>query len=322
MLIVRSAAEWAATFKQRSTVTVGNFDGLHLGHQKILGSVVVRARSTGTLAAVVTFDPHPLKVLRPAQAPRLLQTYEQRLAGFESLGIEATLLLNFNPELAILSPEAFAGRILREQLGAAAILVGQNFRFGYKQAGDVAVLQEIGQRSGFQVEIVPPVIVEGEVVSSTAVRLAVATGRVEDATRFLGRPFALTGKVQRGAGRGTTILVPTLNLAAEQELLPKVGVYATETIVGEKSYRSATNVGFRPTFDGKTLSIESHLFDFSKIIVEGALEVRFRRRLRDELKLNSVDELRRQIAADLQQARDFFGSAEAATELQAPTVNK
>ena len=158
------------------------------------------------------------------------------------------------------------------------------------------------------VEIIPPVVSNGEIVSSTAVRRAVGEGRVADATRLLGRPFALTGEIRRGEGRGSTILFPTLNLAPEQELLPKTGVYATETLIDgrERVYRSATNVGFRPTFNGTHLSVESHLFGFVEWLTEGRLEVRFWERLRDEQKFSGPEELRGQIALDLERARDFF----------------
>jgi riboflavin kinase/FMN adenylyltransferase len=268
--------------------------------------VVERAPAYGALAAAITFDPHPLKLLRPEQAPRLLQTLEQKVAGFQALALDATLVLNFNSTLAALSPEDFVRRTLFEPLRARLVLVGYSFRFGHKQAGNAALLRELGKQFGFDVGIVEPVTVDGEVVSSSVVRAAVEEGRVARAARLLGRPFALTGEVCRGAGRGSTIVVPTLNLAPEQELLPKTGVYATEMLVGGRSYRSATNIGMRPTFDGTALSVESHLFDFSETVTKGRLEVRFWERLRDEKKFPGAAQLREQIAADLEQARDFF----------------
>jgi len=304
-----SPAEWIARFGaagKRSVISIGNFDGLHLGHQKIIRSVVERARSSDALAAVVTFDPHPVKVLRPEQAPSLVQTLAQRLAAFAELGLDAALVLHFDAALASRTPEEFVRDILVEPLRALAVLVGANFRFGHRQAGNVALLTELSRRFAFAVEIVAPVVVNGEVVSSSAVRRAVREGNAVAAASLLGRPFALTGTIVRGAGRGATILVPTLNLAPEQELLPATGVYATEALLAGRLYRSATNVGFRPTFDGTHLSIESHLFDFSERVTGGRLEVRFRERLRDERKFSGPDELRRQIAADLGQAREFF----------------
>jgi riboflavin kinase/FMN adenylyltransferase len=307
--VLRSTAEWAARFRpsaKRTVVSIGNFDGLHLGHQKILHGVVQRARASDCTAAVITFDPHPVKVLRPAQAPQMLQTLQHRLAGFAALGLDAALVLPFDATLAACRAEEFVSDILVNPLNASAVLVGANFRFGFRQAGNVALLEELGLRFDFVVEIVEPVACDGVVISSTAIRRAVAEGRVAEAARLLGRPFALTGQIERGAGRGATVLVPTLNLAPEQELVPGSGVYATETLVDGRLYRSATNIGVRPTFDGTRRSIESHLFDFSAQVTTGPLEVRFWKRLRDERKFSGADELLRQIAVDLEQARDFF----------------
>jgi riboflavin kinase / FMN adenylyltransferase len=307
--VLRSTDDWAGLYGPAqlcSVVSIGNFDGLHLGHQKILRAVVERAPAYGALAAAVTFDPHPLKILRPEQAPPLLQTLEQKVSGFMGLGLDAALVLNFNPNLAALGPEEFVRRTLFGPLRARVVLVGHSFRFGHKQAGNAARLQELGRRFGFEVEIVEPVTVDGEIVSSSAVRSAVGEGRAARAAQLLGRPFALTGPVQRGSGRGATILVPTLNLAPEQELLPRAGVYATETLVRDRLYRSATNVGLRPTFDGDALSVESHLFDFSETVTAGKIEVRFWERLRDEKKFPGAAQLREQIAADLDQTRNFF----------------
>ena len=316
LAVVHTAAEWAAKFgasqgasRRDAVVSIGNFDGMHLGHQKIIRAVVDRARGEQAVSTVITFDPHPLKVLRPAQAPALVCTLEQRLAGFASLGTEAALVLRFDAALSARSPEDFVRDFLAGELHAKAVLIGDNFRFGHKQAGNAVALQEMGVRLGFTVEIVAPVLSNGEVVSSTAVRRAVAEGRLADAARLLGRPLALTGEIRRGEGRGSTILFPTLNLAPEQELLPKTGVYATETLVDgrERIYRSATNIGFRPTFNGTHLSVESHLFGFAERLTEGRMEVRFWERLREERKFSGPEELRVQIASDLERAREFFG---------------
>ena len=307
--VLRSTDDWEGLYgpsRLRAVVSIGNFDGLHLGHQKILRAVAERAPAWGALAAAVTFDPHPLKVLRPEQAPSLLQTLEQKVAGFIELGLDAALVLNFNSALAALSPEEFVRRTLAGPLHATVVLVGRSFRFGNRQAGNAERLRELGEKYGFAVEIVEPVIVDGEVVSSSVVRGAIAEGHVARATRLLGRPYALTGEILRGTGRGASVVFPTLNLAPEQELLPKTGVYATETLVGARVYRSATNVGVRPTFDAGALSIESHLFDFSDHLDSGRIEVRFWERLRDERKFGGPEELRRQIAADLEQTREFF----------------
>jgi riboflavin kinase/FMN adenylyltransferase len=309
LVVLHSAADWTEKYGatgRRAVISVGNFDGLHLGHQRILRAVVDRARATGDLAAVVTFDPHPMKVLRPQKAPLLVQTLSQRLDGFASFGIDAALVVHFDLALASVPAREFVRTLLVERLRVSQILVGANFRFGHRQEGNVALLDEMGQQFGFSVQTVDPVVIGGEVVSSTLVRRAIADGRAGDAARLLERPFALTGEIVRGSGRGSTIVFPTLNLAPEQELLPKTGVYATEAVLCGRTYRAATNVGFRPTFNGTHLSIETHLFDFSDTVTEGRLEVRFRERLRDERKFNGPQELREQIVTDIQQARELF----------------
>jgi riboflavin kinase/FMN adenylyltransferase len=307
-LVFNSLDEWAAHFgdARRTAITVGNFDGLHLGHQKILQSVRERARGAGQRAAVVTFDPHPMRVLRPDRAPLMIQTLSQRLAGFEQMGLDAALVLRFDRALSLVSPEEFIERILVGGLRVGAILVGANFRFGHRGAGDVRLLGEFGKRDGFDVEIVSPVEVGGQIVSSTAIRGAVASGDVAGAIPLLGRAFSLTGEIRAGAGRGRTILFPTLNMAPEQELLPKLGVYATESVVGGKLYSSVTNVGTRPTFNGAGVTVESHVFGFSDDLTSGPMEVRFHVRIRDEQKFSGPEALRAQIARDIEVARKFF----------------
>ena len=307
-LVFNSVEDWAshAGDARRTAVTVGNFDGLHLGHQKILQSVREHARASGQRAAVITFDPHPMRVLRPESAPLMIQTLSQRLAGFEHLGLDAALVMRFDHALSLVSPEEFIEGILVGGLRAGAILVGANFRFGHRGAGDVRLLGEFGQRYGFDVEIVPPVEAGGQIVSSTAIRGAIASGDVGGAIPLLGRAFSLTGEIRAGAGRGRTILFPTLNLAPEQELLPRLGVYATESVVGGKLYSSVTNVGTRPTFNGAGVTVESHLFEFNENLTGGPMEVRFHSRIRDERKFSGPDALRAQIVRDIESARKFF----------------
>ncbi|HET9804749.1 MAG TPA: bifunctional riboflavin kinase/FAD synthetase, partial [Candidatus Acidoferrum sp.] len=297
-----SCEEWVERFgaaRKQTAVTIGNFDGVHVGHQAILKQVCANARAADRVSAVLTFYPHPAKVLRPAEAPPLLETIDQRIARLESAGIDAVLVAHFDRELASLSPEEFAEAFLAKTMRAGSVFVGENFRFGHRQAGDVKLLREIGARLGFQVEIVPPVYEEigGQrlVVSSSAIRAAVRDGRMDEAARMLGRPFALGGEVRTGSGLGRKLVVPTLNLATEQELLPKLGVYATETAVASADYRSVTNVGMRPTFDGAKLAIETHLFGFSDNLTSGPMAIRFHARIRDEKKFSGPEELKQQI---------------------------
>lgn len=311
MALVRlnSAEEWLEQFgksDKRSVVTIGNFDGVHLGHQKILTSVVERARRTGALAVVLTFFPHPVRVLRPAVAPSLLSTLEQRLAAFEAAGIDAALVVHFNAELSQMSAEEFAKRFLVETMRAAAVLVGANFRFGHRQEGDVKLLEALGGRWDFEVGIVQPVVQAGEVISSSAIREALREGRVDDAQKMLGRPYALEGQIQPGTGQGRKLIVPTLNLATEQEILPKTGVYVTEVAVEGRIYGAATNVGMRPTFDGTRITIESHLFGFHESLSSGTMEVRFLARLRDEHKFAGPNALREQVLKDIETSRNLY----------------
>ena len=221
------------------------------------------------MAAVLTFFPHPVRVLRPAEAPMLLHTLEQRLAAFEAAGIDAALVLPFNVALSKMTAEEFVQKYLAETMRAREVLVGENFRFGHRQKGDVAMLRSLGQRFGFEVEIVGSLQVDGSVVSSTAVRTAVREGQMEEAAQLLGRPFALGGQIQSGTGQGRKLVVPTLNLKTEQELLPKSGVYVTRTTVGGESFPSVTNVGMRPTFNGGHVTVESNLFGFDRDVTSG-----------------------------------------------------
>jgi riboflavin kinase/FMN adenylyltransferase len=313
-----SAEEWAERFgpeRKETAVTIGNFDGVHVGHGEILKRVTANAHATGRMSAVLTFYPHPAQVLRPAEAPSLLETIDQRLQRLEQAGMDAVLVARFNRELAVLSPQEFAEIYLAKTMRAGVVLVGENFRFGHRQAGDVKMLGELGARWGFAVEIVPPVYQEDRgktaVVSSSAIRAAVREGRMEDAERMLGRPFALTGEIRTGTGLGRKVVVPTLNLATEQETLPKLGVYATETAVAGADYRSVTNVGMRPTFDGVKLAIETHLFGFSEDLTSGAMTVRFRTRIRDEKKFSGPEELKQQVLKDIETAKHYFQTAPA-----------
>ena len=319
LIAARSIEEWMDRFplsKERTVVTIGNFDGVHLGHQRILRAVRERAgaledssQEARVISAVLTFYPHPACVLRPEEAPQLLMTLPQRLAAFEKAGMQAAFVLQFDHGLAQLSPDDFVRRYLVETMRAKAVLVGANFRFGHKQAGDVDLLRELARRFGFETEAIGPVVIDGTVVSSTAIRTALREGRVEEAWKLLGSPYALAGEIRTGTGLGSKLVVPTLNLATEQELLPKRGVYATEVALDGRVYRAATNVGVRPTFDGAATTIESHLLDFSETRTNGRMEVRFLHRLRDEQKFAGPQPLREQILRDIERAREYFGLA-------------
>ncbi|PYT48477.1 MAG: hypothetical protein DMG44_14385 [Acidobacteria bacterium] len=306
-----SSQAWAsryASYGHASVLAIGNFDGIHLGHQAILRATVERAHALSAVSTVLTFDPSPRKVLRPESAPLRLSTIAQRLGWFNALGIEAAVIMPFTLELSRLSPEEFVEQILVRDLQVKAVLVGENFHFGHKQAGNVKLLNELGARNGFEVVIIPPVECHGEVVSSTIIRREVAEGDVSHAGRLLGRPFALTGEVVTGTGTGRKFTFPTLNLAAEQELLPARGVYITRTVLESEtcSHRSVTNIGVRPTFNGSSLSVETHLLNFQPETTPKRIEVRFWERLREEKKFGGPEELRAQIAHDISAANQFF----------------
>jgi phosphoribosyl 1,2-cyclic phosphate phosphodiesterase len=323
LITCSSAAAWAAHYKpsgRGSVLAIGNFDGIHLGHQAILRAAVERACEIDAVPTALTFEPPPLKVLRPEFAPLRLSTKEQRMEWFGVVGLEAVVVLPFTLELARLTPEEFVEQILVRDLVVRAVLVGENFRFGHKQAGDVNLLGEIGIRHRFEVVIIPPVKHRGEIVSSTIIRREVAEGDVSHAARLLGRPFVLTGEVVPGTGTGRRFTFPTLNLAPQQELLPARGVYVTRTLFeGEtRSHRSVTNIGTRPTFNGSAQSIETHLLDFSGEYKPKHMEVRFWKRLREEKKFSGADELRGQITRDIAAANQFFSRLRRSRSLRQP----
>jgi len=319
--VFSSAEEWAtvigSTFAAKnaasadnrgSVIAIGNFDGIHLGHQRLLQHCIGLGRESGAVATALTFEPLPQKVLRPELAPLRISTNDQRLEWFGALGMEAAVVLPFTMELSRLTPEEFVDEILVGQLQVRAVVVGDNFRFGHKQAGDVKFLRELGMRDGFDVIVHEPVVVDGKIVSSTMVRKLIAEGDVARAARMLGRAFALTGEVAAGTGTGRKFTFPTLNLRAEQELLPARGVYITRTVMeGEpSSHRSVTNVGMRPTFDGTGLTVETHLLDYSGNFSPKRIEVRFWKKLREEKKFAGPEELKAQIAKDIARANGFF----------------
>jgi phosphoribosyl 1,2-cyclic phosphate phosphodiesterase len=321
MRMFTAAAEWTAVFGSAfaaksaasadgrgSVIAIGNFDGIHLGHQRLLQNCVGLGKESGAVATALTFEPLPQKVLRPESAPLRISTNEQRLEWFAALGMEAAVVLPFTMELSRLAPEEFVDEILVRQLQVRAVVVGDNFRFGHKQAGDVKFLRELGMRDGFDVIVHEPVVVGGKIVSSTVIRKMIAEGDVTRAARMLGRAFALTGEVVAGTGTGRKFTFPTLNLRVEQELLPARGVYVTRTVMeGEpSSHRSVTNVGMRPTFNGTGLTVETHLLDYSGNFSPKRIEVRFWKKLREEKKFAGPEELRAQIAKDIVRANGFF----------------
>lgn len=286
--------------------TIGNFDGLHLGHRAILRGVVDEARRTGARAALVTFEPHPLAIVAPERLPPRIQTRRQRLQALDALDVSDVFVVDFDRTRANLDGEAFFRDVLLPRLSLTSVHVGREFRFGRGRSADLATLEEIGHRHGFRVVGVPHVLLDGETVSSSAVRTAVIEGDVERARRMLGRPFALDGVVVRGEGRGRRMDFPTANLDFENELVPRRGVYVSEAVVAGERVPSVSNVGVRPTFGGTSLTVEAHLIDWSGELVGERLELRFLARLRDERAFSGSDELADQIARDRAAASAWF----------------
>jgi riboflavin kinase / FMN adenylyltransferase len=307
MRIHRSLAELPGDFGP-CAITIGNFDGVHIGHQQILQRVIAVAREHGWKAAVLTFDPHPTKLVAPARAPRLLTTPEQRARLMLDQGIDEVLILPFTPEIAALTPEQFVLEILSEKLGARVVLVGDNFRFGNRAAGDARTLQELGRKYGFSEEIFQAIVWRGRIISSSEIRQSIEAGQVSLACRMLGRPYALEGRVVPGAGVGSKQTVPTLNLETQAEVLPKTGVYITRTHdrTGSRDWPSITNVGYRPTFNGHGLTIETYLLAPLEGEPPKEISVEFLRWVRDERKFPSPDELKKQILRDVGSAQTYF----------------
>jgi phosphoribosyl 1,2-cyclic phosphate phosphodiesterase len=319
MSVFYSGADWSEKYAKTnrgSVIAIGTFDGIHLGHQKVLEFAITLSKGTGAVATALTFEPPPVKVLRPEAAPQRISTNQQRMDWFGAVGMEAAVILPFTKELASLTAEDFVREILIRQLQVRAVVVGENFHFGNKQAGNVKFLREMGMHEGFEVVVHTPVMLDGETVSSTLIRKLISEGDVRLASRLLGRPFALTGEVVSGTGTGRKFTFPTLNLKPEQELLPERGVYITRTALeGEaSSHRSVTNIGVRPTFNGTGLSVETHLLDYSGNFTPKRMEVRFWKRLRAEKKFSGPEELKEQIAKDIAAANRFFARLRLARE--------
>jgi riboflavin kinase/FMN adenylyltransferase len=282
--------------------TIGNFDGVHRGHLRILETVVSRAQALSGTAVVVTFHPHPQKVLHPDSAPRLICTRTQKLRLLEEAGMDALLEIPFTREFSGISPATFVAQFLAGGLGAQEIHIGRNFRFGRDREGDFAALEEIGRRHGIQIEAVAGVRHDGERISSSRVRQALAGGAIRLATEMLGREPELEGKVVHGDGRGRVLGFPTANLEIENELIPLTGVYATRLAVKGSWLPSVTNIGSRPTFPGATPAIETHVLGFSEDIYGESVRLRLVERLRDEMRFKGVEELKARIASDIEQA--------------------
>ena len=291
-----------------TVATVGAFDGVHRGHRAVLAEIVRRARAQGLASLIVTFDPHPLEVVNPPAAPRLLTLPAERRELLEALGLDRIELLPFTPELARLAPEEFVRRVLRAQFGVRELVLGYDHGFGRGSTGDVALLRQLAREDGFSVDVVEAVRDDGQPISSSLIRTAVAHGDLAAAERWLGRRYGATGVVERGAGRGRTIGVPTLNLAPPdpRKLLPPDGVYAVRVNWRGASYGGMMNQGPRPTFGITARALEIHLFDFAGELYGETVTVEWVRRLRDVQTFPSREALVAQIGRDAVAARQVL----------------
>jgi riboflavin kinase / FMN adenylyltransferase len=311
MQVFASLAEVPAGFGP-SVAVIGNFDGVHLGHRQVIAAVTAEARATGCMAVAITFDPHPAQFLRPAEAPKLLTLIPERLRLLTSTGINAVLVLPFDESLACLSARDCVEQILVHKLGVRAMHEGANFRFGHRAEAGVAELAEFGREFGFTVTVHPAVETHGLAVSSTAIRQHVSVGDMHRARWMLGRPFAVRSTPARGRGIGGRLLVPTVNFAPYDGLLPPFGVYVTRlTVFGQANglcFQAVTNVGNRPTFGEPSFAVESYILDFKPVDLteETPLELEFLLRLRPEIEWPSPEALKAQIMKDVGRAKRYF----------------
>jgi riboflavin kinase / FMN adenylyltransferase len=289
-------------------LSVGNFDGVHRAHTRVLANIVARARELGGKAVAVTFEPHPVRILRPDSGLKLLTPTPEKLRLLGATGLDAVLLLPFTRDLSLMTPQAFAQEILKEGLKAREVHEGYNFHFGNKAAGDINLLADLGREMGFEVKAYPELRLRGEAVSSTQIRKLLADGRVSRARHLLARPFNILSTPGRGRGYGSKYTVPTINLSRYEELIPGDGVYITRTRVGDECFDSVTNVGNRPTFGAESFAVETHLLNFHPLELkpDSEVEIHFLQRLRNEIRFPSVDALREQIGKDVKKAQRYF----------------
>lgn len=292
-----------------SVVSIGFFDGVHRGHQAIIRRAVRQGQERGIRSVVVTFDRHPMEVVNPGSQPKLLMTLARRASTLAAMGVDVVVVLEFSDWLRHLAPETFVGHVLVGALQAQRVIVGSNFRFGLRAAGDVETLRALGRERGFTVEGVPLLETAGAVISSTEIRSALQAGDVESAARMLGRPHLVDGIVVRGDARGHALGFPTINLQTSRRSVdPARGVYAGRCHLPDGALQAcATNVGVNPTFGGQELRVESYLLDWSGDLYGAAVAVDFRHRLRDEFRFESIDALIAQMHADVAHARELLG---------------
>ncbi|MBI4698432.1 MAG: bifunctional riboflavin kinase/FAD synthetase [Nitrospirae bacterium] len=291
-------------------LAIGNFDGVHLGHQAIFRRLVDRAREKHGTAIALTFEPHPLRIIAPERAPKLLTPFKDKMNLIKNLGVDVIICLNFTKDFAHIEAENFIDNILYKTIGVKEIFIGSNYRFGKGRKGSPQLLRDMGGKFGFAVNVVDDIKIDETTVSSSKIRTLIAKGRIEEASAFLGRNYSVIGIVIEGAKRGKSLLkTPTANIAVFNELLPKDGVYAVTADIDEKIYGGAANVGYNPTFEDKKFSFEVHILGFDGEIVGKTIRVNFIKRIRDEIKFTSVEALAKQVRKDIEDIRQILGKA-------------
>ena len=305
MKIIRSLEDPLLPLKN-TVVTIGNFDGVHLGHREIFRRLLAAARHRGGAATVLSFVPHPLEVLAPHRAPRLINTYAEKERLIEASHIDYLVCLPFTSELARMAAHSFVEEVLTGRLGLAHLIVGYDYRFGKGREGDIPFLVEKGLEMGFGVEILKPISHNGQVYSSTFIRKLIAEGKVDEVVPYLGRHFKLDGTVRHGFRRGRVLGFPTANLIPDAKIIPRPGVYAVKVRCRGRVWDGVLNVGYNPTFSQNELSVEVHILDFSEIIYDEKIVLFFVQRLRDEARFHSRGELHRAIERDVGQARELL----------------
>ena len=289
-------------FFKNSVITIGSFDGIHLGHRRLMEITKDSAVELNSVSVVLTFHPHPLKVVNPEAKIKLITTFEKKIELIEETGIDYLVYITFTPEFANMRAEDFIKNIIVKKLNPIKIIVGHDFGFGVNKSGNIALLEKLSNELGFELEVVEPVVIDKEIVSSTLIRRLVITGKVCAVKRFLGRDYSVHGRVVKGCGRGKQLGFPTANIIPEEELFPKDGVYVTHVGISGKFYDSITNVGSNPTFDDTVRRIETYIFDFDEDLYDKEIEVFFLERLREEIKFDNINELEARIKKDIELA--------------------
>ena len=307
MKVIRGLREKQQDFRHPA-VTLGNFDGVHLGHQRIFHRLREWAHAHDGESIVYTFEPHPLALVAPERAPKLISDFETKMALIEACGLDVVVCEPFTTEFSRMTPTRFVEEVIRDGLGARAVFVGQNYRFGSGRGGNIATLQDLGREIGFHVGIVEAVSLGRTVVSSTMIRGLIGRGEVRRAGTLLGRPFTLRGTVVSGAFRGRTLGFPTANLDTPQDLVPAKGVYAARVVRGDRILKGAVNIGTNPTFDGDGLTNETHLLDFEGDLYGESIALEFVERIREERTYDSPEALVAQVRLDVEAIRAVLAS--------------